>query len=88
MFVFVSHSLLFNFSIQVGRNDCSYNNISTLLLYYSKASKTEALDLCVSEVALFSHEAGRHFILIFGIYCSFQHDEAGIFKCFCFIWKL
>ena len=26
----------------------------------------------VSEVALFSHEAGRYFILNFGIYCSFQ----------------
>ena len=31
----------------------------------------------MSEVALFSHEAGRHFILNFGIYCSFHHDEAG-----------
>ena len=33
----------------------------------------------MSEVALFSHEAGRHFILNFGIYGSFQRDEAGIF---------
>ena len=32
--------------------------------------------------------AGWHFNLIFGIFCSFLHDEAGIFKCFCFIWKL
>ena len=42
----------------------------------------------VSEEALFSHEAGRHFILNFGTYCLFQHDEAGIFKCFYFIGKL
>ena len=30
----------------------------------------------VSEKALFSNEAGRHFILNFGFYCSFHHDEA------------
>ena len=36
----------------------------------------------VSEVALFCHEAGRHFIMNFRIYCSNYHDEAGIFKCF------
>ena len=42
----------------------------------------------VSEVAVFSREAGRHFISNFGFYCIFQHDDAGIFKCFCFIWEL
>ena len=42
----------------------------------------------MSEETFFSHEAGRHFILNFRIYCSFHHDEAGISKCFCFIWKL
>ena len=36
---------------------------------------------------MFRHEAGKHFILKFGIYCSFHHDEAGIFKCFFFILK-
>ena len=54
---------------------------------FPKASKTENLR-SVSEVDLFSHEAGRHFILNFGIYYSFQHGEAGIFKCFRFIWEL
>ena len=34
----------------------------------------------MSEIALFSHEAGRHFILNVIIYCSFHNDEAGIFK--------
>ena len=42
----------------------------------------------MSEEALSSHEAGRHFILNFQIYCLFQHDEAGIFERFCFIWEL
>ena len=42
----------------------------------------------MSEEALFSHESRRHFILNFRIYCTFQHDDAGILKCFCFIWKL
>ena len=42
----------------------------------------------VSEVALFSHKAGRRFISNSGFYCSFHHDEAGIIKCFCFIWTL
>ena len=41
----------------------------------------------VSGKAFSSHEAGRHFILNFRIYCWFHHDEAGIFKRFCFIWK-
>ena len=35
VFFFVSHSLLY-FSIQIGKNDCNYNNSSTLLLCYSK----------------------------------------------------
>ena len=30
----------------------------------------------------------RLFILSFKIYCTFYCDEAGIFRCFCFIWKL
>ena len=29
----------------------------------------------MSEEALFSHEAGRHLILNFGIYHSFHHNE-------------
>ena len=43
----------------------------------------------MSEGAFYTHKAGKHFIfLYFVIYCSFHHDEAGFFKCFCFIWKL
>ena len=33
---------------------------------------------------MFSHEAGRRFLLNFRIYCSFHHDEAGIFQMFLF----
>ena len=40
----------------------------------------------MSEEAFFSNEAGRNFILNFRIYCSFDHDEAGIFICLYFIW--
>ena len=36
----------------------------------------------VSEVALFSHKAGRRFISNSGFYCSFHHDEAGISNVF------
>ena len=35
-----------------------------------------------SEVALFSHEAGRHFILNFEIYCSFQSSKQVCFNLF------
>ena len=38
----------------------------------------------MAEVALISHEAGRRFILNFRFYCSFHHDEVGLFKCFLF----
>ena len=44
-------------------------------------------EICVRG-SFFSYETGRHFILNFRIYCFFHHDEAGISKCFCFIWKL
>ena len=36
----------------------------------------------MSEEAVYSHEAGRHYILNFRIYCSSHHNEAGIIKCF------
>ena len=36
----------------------------------------------MSEVALFSHEAGRHFNLNLGNYCSLHDDEAVVFFCF------
>ena len=47
-----------------------------LFIYSYEASKT------VSEDALFSHEAGRHFILNLRVYCSFHFDEAGILNVF------
>ena len=59
------------------------------ILYYVILGKQNWNNRSVSEVAFFiSHEAGRHFVLNFGIYCSFHFDEAGIFKFFCFILKL
>ena len=49
---------------------------------YYKASKTEILDLCQRKLVLAMRQVGRHFILNLRIYCSFHHNEAGIFKSF------
>ena len=63
------------------------NRVLVVMIHNSYIRQAKLRHRCVSEEALFSHEAGRHFILNFGIYCPFHHDEAGIFKCFRFIWK-
>ena len=38
----------------------------------------------MSEETLFSDAAGKHFILNFGTYSSFHHDETATFKCVLF----
>ena len=54
---------------------------------WNKANKTETLDLCQRKRSLAMRQGGILFWILEFI-SIFHHDEAGIFKCFCFIWKL